>query len=148
MARGTSSPTNQDDIGKDDTSQGSAASMATNVDRNAGATMDPSAAQGSAIEMLKQDHRKVEGLFEQFEQSSDDERKEDLVEQICEALILHMRHEEDIFYPACRKAGVEEDTMDEAQVEHDGAKAFLNDSKGVPRRSGREGHGATLSGRT
>ncbi len=38
-----------------------------------------------------------------------------------------MRLEEDIFYPACRKAGVEQDTMDEAQVEHDGAKAFLND---------------------
>lgn len=84
----------------------------------------------SAIEMLKQDHRKVEGLFKQFEQAGDDDdndKKQRLVEQICEELIIHMRLEEGIFYPACRDLGVQTDTMDEAQVEHDSAKALLND---------------------
>jgi hypothetical protein len=32
--------------------------------------------------------------------------------------------EEEIFYPAC-KAAVEEDNLDEAQVEHDGAKVLI-----------------------
>jgi Hemerythrin HHE cation binding domain len=99
------------------------------VDRNAGASGRTAGASAgaSAIEMLKQDHRRVESLFEQIEQSGDDEQKEGLVERICGELILHMRLEEEIFYPACRKAGVDEDTMDEAQVEHDGAKIFVND---------------------
>jgi len=82
---------------------------------------------GGAIEMLKQDHRKVERLFEEFGKSSDDHRKEELAEQICSELIIHTKLEEEMFYPACRKVGVEEHTMDEAQVEHDGAKVFIND---------------------
>lgn len=102
------------------------------VDRNAGATAGhgSTVASAGAIDLLKRDHRKVEGLFERFDASEDEGEKERLVEQICEALILHMRLEEDIFYPACRKAGVRHDTMDEAQVEHDGAKTFLNDLLG------------------
>ena len=79
---------------------------------NAGA----SGTSTGAIEMLKQDHRKVEGLFEQFEQA-DDEQKERLVEQICAELIVHTKLEEEIFYPACREAGVEDEKLDESQVE-------------------------------
>jgi len=124
MAKGTSHQTKQDTTSPQDST--SAATAETSIDRNAGA-IDHAEGSSGAIAMLKQDHRKVEGLFEQFEHSSDDRQKERLVGQICEELILHMRLEEDIFYPACRKAGVEEETMDEAQVEHDGAKAFLND---------------------
>lgn len=127
MAKRTS-PQKQDDTSE--TTPGIADAAAADVDRNAGASTGQAAgAEGSAgaIAMLKRDHRKVQGLFGQFEQSNDEQEKEHLVGQICEELILHMRLEEDIFYPACRKAGVEQDTMDEAQVEHDGAKAFLND---------------------
>jgi hypothetical protein len=80
-----------------------------------------------AIEMLRQDHRKVEQLFQQFEQSSDDEQKEGLVDKICAELIIHTRLEEELFYAACRDAGVEEDKLDESQVEHDGAKMLIND---------------------
>jgi hemerythrin superfamily protein len=104
------------------------------MNRNAGAMMGQSAlgqsgngGSNSAIEMLKQDHRKVESLFEQFEQADDDQQKEQLAEQICAELIIHMRLEESLFYPACRRAGVEDDKMDESQVEHDGAKMLLND---------------------
>ncbi|WIM11814.1 hemerythrin domain-containing protein [Enhydrobacter sp.] len=92
---------------------------------NLGATVGgPS---GSAIEMLKQDHRKVEGLFQQFEQSDDQQEKEQLADRICAELIVHTRLEEEIFYPACRRAEVEDDMLDEAQVEHDGAKVLIND---------------------
>jgi hemerythrin superfamily protein len=81
----------------------------------------------SAIEALKQDHRRVEGLFKQFEQSSDEHRKEELVAMICAELNIHTRLEEAIFYPACREAIDDEDIMDEAQVEHDAAKLLIAD---------------------
>ena len=92
---------------------------------NLGATA--SGGPNSAIEMLKQDHRKVEGLFQQFEQSDDDHEKEQLADRICAELIVHTRLEEEIFYPACRRAEVEDEMLNEAQVEHDGAKVLIND---------------------
>src|ERR1044071_3014732 len=58
----------------------------------------------SAIAALKQDHRRVEGLFRQFESATDDRRKQDLIAQICNELNIHTRLEEEIFYPACREA--------------------------------------------
>jgi hypothetical protein len=125
MAKTTTSR-KSDKAGAKETGTG-AGKASTGVNRNAGAVGQQTNAENSAIAMLRQDHRKVEGLFRQFGQSSDDGQKEELVEQICEELILHMRLEEEIFYPACREAGVEDDRMDESQVEHDGAKAFIND---------------------
>lgn len=76
-----------------------------------------------AITMLKADHRKVEDLFEKYEKSRS--KKADLAKQICMELTIHTILEEEIFYPACREAGVEEDMMDEAHVEHDGAKMLI-----------------------
>lgn len=79
-----------------------------------------------AVAMLKADHRKVEGLFQKAEKAQGG-AKEKLVAQICNELIIHTMLEEEIFYPACRSEDVEEDKMDEAQVEHDGAKVLIND---------------------
>jgi hemerythrin superfamily protein len=79
-----------------------------------------------AIALLKADHRKVEGLFKKADKASGS-AKEKLVAQICNELIIHTSLEEEIFYPACRADHVEEDKMDEAQVEHDGAKILIND---------------------
>lgn len=77
-----------------------------------------------AIALLKADHRAVEDLFEKFEKTRSDEKKKALAEQICNALIIHAIIEEEIFYPAVRGA-VEDDMMDEAYVEHDGAKVMI-----------------------
>jgi hypothetical protein len=76
-----------------------------------------------AIALLKADHRKVEELFEKYETARG--RKADIAKQICMELIIHTMIEEEIFYPACREAGVESDMMDEANVEHDGAKTLI-----------------------
>ena len=73
------------------------------------------------------DHRKVEGLFRDFERADGDLQKTALARQICGELIIHTMLEEEIFYPACRDAGVEDDAMDEAQVEHDGAKVMITE---------------------
>jgi hypothetical protein len=85
-----------------------------------------------AIALLKADHRVVEGLFEQFEKASTSSQKLKLVQQICTELKVHTSIEEEIFYPAFR-GKIEDDTLDEAYVEHDGAKVLINDlSAGSP----------------
>jgi len=75
-----------------------------------------------AIALLKADHRKVEELFDKFENARG--RKAQIVEEICKELTIHTVIEEEIFYPACQGA-VEEDVLDEALVEHDGAKLMI-----------------------
>ena len=81
----------------------------------------------SAIAALRQDHRRVEGLFSEFEAATGERRKQELVDRICSELNIHTRLEEEIFYPACRDAIDDEDLMDEAQVEHDAAKLLIAD---------------------
>ena len=77
-----------------------------------------------AVALLKQDHRTVEELFEQFEKASGDGRKQKIAEQICLELSVHAKIEEEIFYPAC-EGKIEEDLLKEAYVEHDGAKVLI-----------------------
>ena len=77
-----------------------------------------------AIALLKDDHRKVEELFSQFEKAQGDGRKEKLAQEICLELSVHATIEEEIFYPAC-KGKVEEDLLKEAYVEHDAAKVMI-----------------------
>jgi hypothetical protein len=77
-----------------------------------------------AIALLKADHRKVEDLFEKFEKAKSESIKKSLVEQICTELSAHTAIEEEIFYPACT-GQIEDDTVTEAYVEHDGAKVII-----------------------
>jgi len=77
-----------------------------------------------AIALLKEDHRKVEELFEQFEKARGDGRKENLARQICLELTVHTEIEEGIFYPAC-EGKVDDDLLKESFVEHDGAKVLI-----------------------
>ncbi len=79
-----------------------------------------------AIALLKADHRKVEELFEQFESTRSAASKQKLAHQICTELKIHTMIEEEIFYPAYR-GRIEDDLLDEAYVEHDGAKMLVND---------------------
>jgi hemerythrin superfamily protein len=81
-------------------------------------------AHPDAVALLKADHRKVEGLFAEFEAAKGDGKKKALAHQICMELTVHTKIEEDVFYPACEGA-VEEDLLKEAYVEHDGAKVLI-----------------------
>lgn len=80
----------------------------------------------NAIKLLTEDHRKVEELFEKFENTKGASAKQKLVHQICTELKVHTLIEEEIFYPAL-KGKIEDDMLDEAYVEHDGAKLLVND---------------------
>ena len=82
-------------------------------------------AKQDAIALLKSDHRKVEELFEKFESARGAARKQALVKEICTELSVHATIEEEIFYPACKGEIEEQDMLDEAYVEHDGAKVLI-----------------------
>jgi hemerythrin superfamily protein len=78
-----------------------------------------------AIQLLRADHRKVQGLFDQFEKARGDDKKAELAQEICAELKVHAQIEEEIFYPAARKALKEQDLIDEAAVEHASAKDLI-----------------------
>jgi hypothetical protein len=77
-----------------------------------------------AVRLLKQDHREVEGWFDEYEQLEDDSEKLELFTKIATALKVHTQIEEEIFYPE-ERGDVEDDMLDEAYVEHEGAKKLI-----------------------
>ena len=88
-----------------------------------------SAGGRDAIATLIADHRKVKELFKEFAKLKDKDDAEDdkssLVAQICTELTIHTTIEEEIFYPAVREQIEDDDLMDEALVEHAGAKDLI-----------------------
>jgi hypothetical protein len=81
-----------------------------------------------AVELLIADHRAVSAMFDEFERikdGRDEDRKLELAEDICLALIVHTTIEEEIFYPAFRKATKDEDIVEESIVEHQAAKELI-----------------------
>lgn len=81
----------------------------------------------NAIEMLREDHRKVQELFEKFEESSDG--KEQICEQAIAELETHATLEEEIFYPAAQKQIEDKELIDEAHEEHHVVKLIMAELK-------------------
>ncbi len=78
-----------------------------------------------AIALLEADHRQVEFWFEQLTRARDKDRQFDLTEKICEALKLHARLEEEIFYPAFVAATGDKSAHHEAEIEHAAAEKLI-----------------------
>ena len=80
-----------------------------------------------AIALLKQDHRVVEQLFEEFEEADDDQLQA-IAERVCQLLTVHAQIEEELFYPPAKEALEEEEDVElvnEANVEHQSAKDLI-----------------------
>ncbi len=89
-----------------------------------------SKAELDAIELLQQDHRKVEDLFKQFEELKDEDEDAAavVIESACAELQIHDTIETELFYPAVREQAEEEeveDLLDEAEVEHDTVRELI-----------------------
>jgi iron-sulfur cluster repair protein YtfE (RIC family) len=86
-----------------------------------------------ATELLKQDHDAVKQLFAEFDSSESGEDKLDVFEEIREQLMIHARIEEEIFYPAVKKAdsGEAKSEIDEALQEHQQVKSMLEQLDGM-----------------
>lgn len=82
-----------------------------------------------AIALLKADHKKVKELFDDFEDAEETSEKSEIAEEAIKELRVHAAIEEEIFYPAARKAlGKEEaDLLDEAEEEHRVAKTIIEE---------------------
>jgi hemerythrin superfamily protein len=78
-----------------------------------------------AISLLKADHKQVKTWFAQFESARSESKKKALATNICNALTVHTKIEEEIFYPAFLAATKDKDMHHEAIVEHDGAKKLI-----------------------
>ncbi|HEX2061983.1 MAG TPA: hemerythrin domain-containing protein [Thermoanaerobaculia bacterium] len=83
-----------------------------------------------AIQLLKQDHKKVLELLEQFETATG-ARRTKLLTQIDTELEIHTTIEEEIFYPAYREAARRKDDQTmyyEAIHEHRHAKMAMSEA--------------------
>jgi len=85
-----------------------------------------------AVTALMTDHRTVEDLFKKYEAAKDDDaKKQEIFRQIALELKVHTRIEEEIFYPASRPFVDEQDTVNEAVVEHASAKDLMAQIEGM-----------------
>ena len=83
-----------------------------------------------ACDLLDADHKAVKKLFMEYEELTEaggntKEKKRVLAEKICLELTVHAQIEEEIFYPAIRKAIKDDLLMNEAEVEHASAKELI-----------------------
>ncbi|KAG0025431.1 hypothetical protein BGZ81_007177 [Podila clonocystis] len=84
-----------------------------------------------ATAMLRADHKHVSKLFAEYEKTSAITKKKDLVAQICTALTVHAQIEEEIFYPAVKKALKDHELVPEATIEHATLKNLIAQVKDV-----------------
>ena len=84
-----------------------------------------------AIKLLKDDHKTVDGLFEDFEATNSDKKKKSIVDELCKELTIHAQVEEEIFYPAVQNALKDHELVPEATVEHGSLKQLIAAVKGV-----------------
>ncbi|WP_223643159.1 hemerythrin domain-containing protein [Corallococcus sp. EGB] len=82
----------------------------------------------NALELIKQQHEEVAGLFKKYEKLAEhaDAERQELFEQIADRLGAHAKIEEDYFYPALKKEDTEDD-LREAVEEHLSVKRLIAD---------------------
>jgi hemerythrin superfamily protein len=78
-----------------------------------------------AIQLLKNDHKKVEKIFSDLENKTDDRRA--LFPELDRELTVHAEIEEKIFYPAAKQAEPTRDLVLESLEEHKQIKMVLAD---------------------
>jgi hemerythrin superfamily protein len=80
-----------------------------------------------ALELLKEDHRKVKELFEEAEQAEDQKEKTKIFAEIQTELDTHARIEETVFYPAMEQHEELKDMVLESIEEHRQIKTLLKE---------------------
>ncbi|WP_075353231.1 hemerythrin domain-containing protein [Desulfovibrio sp. DV] len=71
-----------------------------------------------AIALLRADHKHLSDLFAKYEEMRSSSQKKAHVAQICTEFKIHALVEEEIFYPAVKKALKDDEMIPEALVEH------------------------------
>lgn len=82
---------------------------------------EPADVVTDAVDLLTRDHRLVDELFASFFQAAP-QQLDPLVRRLCKMIRIHTQIEEEIFYPAARRASGVETLVDDAEREHAEAK--------------------------
>jgi hemerythrin superfamily protein len=88
----------------------------------------------NAFQLLKEDHQKVSGLFQQIEPTTEraEKTRSELFAQLKQALDIHARIEETIFYPSIKRAAATREVVLEGFEEHHVIKMLLKELESVP----------------
>ena len=81
----------------------------------------------NALEVLKQDHQKVKGLFQEMRQATDEAKRKNLFDKIDTELEMHAHIEETVFYPAIEEHEEFKGMVAEALEEHKKARMLLDE---------------------
>lgn len=100
--------------------------MKTDLNQNAA----KSTQSHEAIKLLTADHKLVSKLFDDYENASTKAMKKKLVTEICMELSVHAQLEEEIFYPAVKKALKDHELVPEATIEHASLKSLIGQIEG------------------
>jgi hemerythrin superfamily protein len=92
---------------------------------------DPVRKNKDAIAFLRADHKLIREFFKEYEKTCSSFRKKKIVAALCRELSVHVRIEEEIFYPAFKKALKAKELIAEATVEHATLKGLIAQVEGV-----------------
>ena len=84
-----------------------------------------------AIALLRADHKAVAALFAEYENVRAPSKKKLLVAKICAELSVHAQVEEEIFYPAVKKALADTELVPEAIIEQATMKDLIAQVEGI-----------------
>lgn len=93
-----------------------------------------------ALQLLRDDHRKVKDLFRQFGEAEDGSTRKAIVDEAVAELMIHTQLEEEVFYPAMRREGMTE-LVNHSEEEHRVAEMIMDELIGT------DAHGTQLQAR-
>jgi hemerythrin-like domain-containing protein len=88
----------------------------------------------NAFQLLKEDHKKVDGIFKQLEPTTEraEKTRTELFARLQQELDIHTRVEESVFYPAIKQAAETREIVLEGFEEHHVVKLLLKELEAVP----------------
>jgi hemerythrin superfamily protein len=76
-----------------------------------------------AVELIKNDHLRIDELFTEFLETQSEATQEDIYQQILTGLDVHAEMEESVFYPAVKQFAP--DQVERSLAEHEEVKQML-----------------------
>jgi len=88
----------------------------------------------NAFQLLKEDHQKVSGIFQQLEPTTEraEKTRTELFARLKDELDVHARIEETIFYPAIKQEAETREIVLEGFEEHHVVKMLLKELESLP----------------
>ena len=88
----------------------------------------------NAFQLLKEDHQKVSGIFQQLEPTTEraEKTRTELFAKLKEELDIHAKIEESVLYPAIKQAAETREIVLEGFEEHHVVKLLLKELESVP----------------